>query len=149
MDWSPRSRLRSLLADDAWRYALVFGLASIPFTVGHYWQTGNEIHPGPVVLAALLAGYLAGTRPDTSKRVGIRTGLVAALPALWFPVDVWVFYAGADSALWFRLAASVVVALLIVLSFGIFAFIGIVGAKVGGWLAERTGRREDPPSAPV
>lgn len=48
---------------DEWRYALLGGLLSVPFTTVGYWQTGSEIALSPVLFGGLLVG-----------RVGARIG---------------------------------------------------------------------------
>ncbi|MFC6977144.1 DUF5518 domain-containing protein [Halomicroarcula sp. GCM10025709] len=44
-----------------WKYALIGGVATLPFTIGFYWQSrmGSEFSLNMVFWGGLLAGYLA------------------------------------------------------------------------------------------
>lgn len=132
-----------------WKYALVGGVVSLPATTASYWQTGSEMSLASVLLGSLLAGYLAKRKTGTSAGVGVRAGLVGALPVLWVLSDVL----GASTALsgppWFVAAGTLLTILTLtavgVLGFGLSALVGGVGGRVGGWLAGSNGSRGSPP----
>jgi hypothetical protein len=133
------SLLRSL--PQRWRYALICGLLALPSTTIGYLQTGAELVLSPVLLGGLLAGYMAERRTGESRGVGIRVGLVGAIPVILVVFDVL----GATSALsrpsWFVETATVATigftVVTGVLGFGLAALIGEVGGRVGAWVAKK------------
>ncbi len=132
-----------------WRYALLGGLVSIPFTVASYWQTGDEMSLSAAFFAALLTGYLAKRRGLESSPVGARTGLVGALPVVLILYDVLAFAAaGLGGPAWFRVVGFLGVGLFgvvfLALGAGISVLAGWAGGRIGGWVAERTGGRRRP-----
>lgn len=81
-----------LRASATWTYALVGGIASIPFTVGRCWLSGagSRFSLNAVSFGGLLAGSLASavaTETDGSG-VGFRAGVVDGPPGVWLLVDV-------------------------------------------------------------
>lgn len=133
-----------------WKCALVGGIISIPFTLGLYWLSGmgNELSLSMVFFGGLVAGFLAHTRVADAdgSAAGLRAGIVGALPGMWFLVDVFEVAWALSGPLWFRSAATVlVVGTIVAALFGLGALVGLLGAKVGGWLAE-TEREQRPPS---
>lgn len=139
------ARIESLPAasSDTWRFALLGGLASLPFTTASYWQTGSELSLSPVFFGGLLAAYLARRKHGTAKGVGLRAGLIGGLPGLWVLYDVLVAATALSGPPWFMAAGVVMTALFLmtvaVLAFGLSALVGAVGGRVGGWLAGETG----------
>jgi len=144
------SRRRDVSA--TWGCALAGGVVSIPLTVGLYWLsgTGNEMSFNMVFVGGLVAGFLAKTRGTdaTAAAAGIRAGAVGSVPGLWFLSDVFEAATALSGPLWFRSAAIVLVAgVIIVFLVGLGAFVGLVGAKVGGWLAEQDLLQRTPPGS--
>ncbi|WP_222919946.1 DUF5518 domain-containing protein [Natrinema sp. SYSU A 869] len=137
--------LRSLLEDDAWRVALVAGIAALPFTTASYVQTGSEIDFGPVFYAGLLVGYLYGSGSTDRSRVATRVGIIGALPVLWQFGDM-VLYVVTEtvSSPWFRAFAVAIAAGFAALSFGLAVIVAMIGAWVGDWLAGKFGRIQVP-----
>jgi len=133
---------------ETWRYALLGGLASIPFTAFGYWQTGSELSLAPVFFGGTLAGFLAERKTGTNSGVGVRAGLVGGLPAVWLLVDILAVSSGLVGPSWFVASGLVllvgVVAVVGVLAFGLSALVGAVGARVGGWIAGFGGRGHPP-----
>ncbi|WP_255195939.1 DUF5518 domain-containing protein [Halorarius litoreus] len=120
---------------DTWRYALVGGLVSIPFTAASYLETGSELSLSAVLVGGFLAGYLAECRTGTSTGVGVRAGVVGALPALWLLVDMLETVGSLSNPLWFS-AALVALALAVTgLAFVLGGLGGELGAMVGSWAA--------------
>jgi len=135
---------------DTWTYALLGGLASVPFTVLGYAETGSELSLAPVFFGGILAGYLATRRTGTRAGVGARAGLVGGLPGLWLLSDLLAATSALGGPTWFVAAgialavgAAAAVALVVL---GLSALCGAVGARIGGWLAGSGGRRR--PAAP-
>lgn len=129
-------------ATAAWRYALYGGLASIPLTFGHYWFSGagGEFSLTMVSVGGLLAGYLARRHSLDANYVGLRAGVVGAIPVLPWAFVQYLRRAGDVSALW----GSPEVAVAFVVLFGAFtvgigALAGLVGGAIGGWLAKQRG----------
>lgn len=122
-----------------WRYALAFGLCSVPFTAATYWQSGDEMSFGPVLAAAFLAGYLFDEGTGGGKVVGFRTGLVGALPVGWMVLDLLAFVGTTSSPLWFRGASVLVVGVFLAWTVALVTVAGAVSAMVGGWLAAAVG----------
>jgi hypothetical protein len=130
----------------AWRYGLVGGLASIPLTAGLYWlsETANELSLNMVVVGGLIAGYLAavGAEQVRAAPVGVRTGLVGSLPAIWLVLDMFLFTGSVRGPVWFQtFGAGVVLLSATVVAVLISVVVGVLGAKVGGWLATKLGHR--------
>ena len=139
-----------LRVTETWKYALIGGVASLPFTIGLYWQSGmgSEFSLNMVFFGGLFAGYLASaaaTETEASS-VGFRAGVLGGLPGLWLLVDLLKAAIAWGSPLWFRV---VVVSLLAVgftaVLLGFAGLVGLLGAKVGGWLARKTGTQRTPP----
>ncbi len=132
---------RSLLEDDAWRVALIAGVAALPFTTASYVQTGSEIDFGPVFYAGLLAGYLYGSGATDRSRVATRVGIIGALPVLWQFGDMVVYIVTEPvSPPWFRAFIVAIAAGFSLLSVGFAVVIAMIGAWVGDWLGETVGR---------
>lgn len=134
----------SLHVTETWTYALIGGVASLPFTVGSYWLSGmgSEISLNMVFFGGLVAGYLASaaaTEADLSH-VGFRAGVVGGLPGLWLLVDLLEAAVTWGSPLWFRIVAiSLLVVGFTTALLGFAGIVGFLGSKVGGWLATKTG----------
>jgi uncharacterized membrane protein YeaQ/YmgE (transglycosylase-associated protein family) len=99
---------------------------------------GNELSFNMVFTGGLIAGFLAKTRVTDANgaSAGLRAGIVGAVPGLWFLVDVFAAATVLSGPPWFRTAAIVlVVGTTAVVFFGLGALVGLLGARVGGWLA--------------
>ena len=142
---------RQLRVTETWKYALIGGIASLPLTVGLYWRSGmgSEFSLNMVFFGGLFAGYLANaaaTETDGSS-VGFRAGVVGGLPGLWLVVDLLEAAIAWSSPLWFRVVAvSMLVVGFTTALLGFAGFVGLLGAKVGGWLAKKTGAHRTPPA---
>ncbi|WP_435348560.1 DUF5518 domain-containing protein [Haloarchaeobius sp. HRN-SO-5] len=136
----PPSEVPPRSTNDKWKYALVGGLASIPFTATSYWQSGSEISLTPVLFGGLLAGYLAKRRVGDGRGVGARTGLLGGLPVLWMLIDILPVVIGMPNPRWFTVVGVGVAFGITLVGFGLAALIGELGGRIGGWLADRGGR---------
>ncbi len=134
--------LPTLLTDDVWRYAIVVGLASAAYMDYRYLQSSSGyLDLIPVFFVGLLGGYLYNER-ETSRRIGIRVGLVGSIALLWPAFDMLVYVLGLAQPQWFSVFEAGLV--LVVLGFGVLISMatGVIGATLGSWLAKRTGRRQ-------
>lgn len=124
-----------------WMYALIGGLASLPFAITSYSVVDNEISLSPVI-AGLIAGYLAQRRLGKRDIVGLRAGLVAALPSIYILSNALIATSELTGPNWFVVSGTTVAvgffALVAILVFGLSAVVGKLGAWCGGWLAERS-----------
>jgi hypothetical protein len=134
------------LREQPWRAALVGGLGSIPATVGLYWLSGagNEMSLSMVFVGAIVAGGLARSEdPDCDiEAVGVRTGIVGAIPGLWFVVTMFVAILTGlpDSPTWFLFAVGGISLIVVpLLLFGLGVLAGVIGASLGAWLVDRSG----------
>lgn len=134
---------------DTSKYALVGGIASLPLTIGLYWQSGmgSELSLNMVFFGGVLAGYLAsvGAAETDCSTVGFRAGVIGGLPGLWLLVHLAEAAIAWSSPLWFRIGMVSLVAVgftALLLAFA--GVVGLVGAKVGGWLAAKTSTYSTP-----
>lgn len=130
---------RSSELSDTWRYALAGGLVAIPLMTLGYLGTGTELSLGPVLLGGVVAGYLATRDTGTHRGVGARVGLVASLPASIAVGDILLATRGLGGPNWF-VAAGIALAVgtaaaVFAVTVGFSILTGVVGARVGGWLA--------------
>lgn len=125
---------------DKWKYALIGGLVSIPFTTASYWQSGSEMSITPVLVGGLLAGYLAKRRLGECRGVGARAGLVGGLPVLWILIDILPVVLGISNPRWFTVVSVGVALGITILGVGMAALLGEIGGRLGGWLAARGGQ---------
>lgn len=145
---SLRRHLPAAFDDESWRLALRWGLLSVPFTAYGYWQSGDLLDLTPVLVAALLAGYFLDAGLD-GDRVGARVGLVGALPVLWMVADGVTAVLSIANPVWFTVALVGVVGGVASLGVCLSVFTGLVGSKLGRWLAGRTGRRRPATESPA
>ncbi|MFC7075513.1 DUF5518 domain-containing protein [Haloarcula halophila] len=129
--------------NDTWRYALLGGVLSAPFTLASYWQSGSEMSLSAVFFAAIVVGYLAKQRGLESSPVGLRTGVVGSVPALWIVWDLLTAATALSGSAWFVVGGSLAVALFTLMFLGLVvsfsALFGALGGRLGGWIAERSG----------
>lgn len=130
------------LSDEGWRYALIVGIASTPFTILLYWHSYPDFsHPvSPVFFAGLLVGFIANRRGVAARQIGKRTGLVAALPVLWPFFDLLVFISGLSQPVWFSGVSMMAILFMSVVIIGISVLVGMIGSILGEWL---TGKIDD------
>jgi hypothetical protein len=107
----------------------------------------SEFSLSMVFYGGMLAGYLAGAAATetSSSSVGFRAGVVGGLPGLWLVGELLVAALTWASPLWFRVAAvSLLGGGFTALMLGFAGLVGLVGAKLGGWLAAKTGAQRLP-----
>jgi len=129
--------------------AILVGLASLPFAVVLSWPLGSESVAGtPIVIAAVVAGYLYRPRSDLSTRAGVATGLAGGLLiVLWSSLatvgqlQTYQPLVEAVTQSWLRLAVAVGAGVVsVAISVVVLASIGYLGGAIGGWLYDRFGR---------
>ncbi|MBX0286435.1 DUF5518 domain-containing protein [Haloarcula salinisoli] len=121
-----------------WRYALLAGLPAAPGAIWHYVQSGSDIEFSGIVVFTVLAGYLAKTSGLDATPVGLRAGIVAAVPVtLWVLADAGRSISGFHQPGWMTVAQVFVLLVLAGVSLVGGALSGMIGARIGGWLAER------------
>jgi len=121
-----------------WQYALICGMLTFPFTALSYWQTGSELSLSPVFVGGILAGYLTTRHTGTGRGVGARVGLVGGLPVLWVLFDLLKAASALAGPSWFVTSATLLtVGVTIGFGFGLAAFIGEIGGKIGSWVASK------------
>ncbi|MBX0295272.1 DUF5518 domain-containing protein [Haloarcula nitratireducens] len=125
-----------------WKYALLGGLPIVPLSLWRYWQSETAVEPVGLCLAALIAGYLAKRRGIDATPVGVRAGVTAAVPVtLWAASDMAGFVLGLSQPAWFTGLQILLLLVFVPLSVVVAAFFGGLSARIGGWFAERAGRR--------
>jgi NhaP-type Na+/H+ or K+/H+ antiporter len=126
----------SRFVPEAWRYALVGGIVSIPLSLGLYWYTGmgSDFSFNMVVVGGLLAGYLAKRNEVQARPAGLRAGLIGAVPGL-----AWILprIARDVAAEWSPLPTAVFLCLSTLIAFSIGAVAGVIGGVAGGWLCKK------------
>lgn len=135
----------NVLRDERWRYALLGGLASIPFTVVVYLTSANRVTLVPVFFGGALAGYLVDGDRETLRWVGLRAGAIGALPATVVLVEMTSAATALGGPVWLRTTGLGLVlgtaVTLLALAAGLGALVGFLGARAGAWLTRKTGRR--------
>ncbi|SFS40982.1 DUF5518 domain-containing protein [Halostagnicola kamekurae] len=79
--------VRDGLTDDSLRFAILAGLATIPFTLLLSWEpvpddgvvVGGSVSGLPLLVAAVVVGYRYSDRETESRRAGVWTGLVGSI----------------------------------------------------------------------
>jgi hypothetical protein len=147
MEIVPKCNFISRKMTSKWKYALIGGLASIPLTMGLYWQSGmgNEMLLNAVTFGGLLAGYLAQGRLTDEKSVGFRAGVIGGLPMMWLTIDIlWFAFTGPVGPAWFRVIGLVMSIMFVIAGLCLSGLVGLIGEKIGRWLAIKIGRPRMP-----
>lgn len=126
--------------DGTWKIALIGGLASLPLTVWLYWRSGfgNHLSLNMVFVGGLLSGYLAYGTTATPESAGFRAGVIGATPGLWIVFQSLGVIANLGDPVWFTALATVLLSVgFPLLLFGFSGVVGLLGAKVGHWIAAK------------
>jgi hypothetical protein len=119
-----------------WRYALLGGTLCAPFTLLTYWQTGSSLSPGWILCGGVLVGYLAARRHDIRRDVGLRVGVVGAVPVvLWMFADLAAFVVTLSQPAWFGVLQLLLVVGFLAVITGLSACCGELGGRIGRRLA--------------
>ncbi|PCR90614.1 DUF5518 domain-containing protein [Natrinema ejinorense] len=137
----------SILAEEAWRYPIIAGLASIPFTLALQTLAADNYILAPVLVAGSFVGYLFRSRPPESRRVGWRTGLVGGLALSWglagFSTRVPETARTASTGAFMLVGLAAVGVVYIVL----YGALGALGSIAGAWMGNRIDRLRAPASS--
>jgi hypothetical protein len=125
-----------------WKYALIGGIASVVLTLGFYWQSmvNNSYSTLPVLAGGIVAGFLAraASIEANSGSVGLRAGYIGALPGLWLLGDFIEALVVTPNPTVVRFAFGTMIMCSITTVVVLLAAInGILGGKVGGWVATK------------
>lgn len=127
------------------KYGLIGGLASIPFSLGLYWQSGmgTQFTANMVVLGGVLAGFLAKRGSARASNAGICAGVIGGIPILiWNQALLLGIPDGFVRVWWSAPVLEVLFSLTVVLAFLLFFMIaGLIGGLLGGWLLKKVDRR--------
>ena len=82
------ARIGPLQLTETWKYPLIGGLLTLPFTVLQAWRSPEIMAVGMVVLGSMLAGYLIKRRGGNSTATGLRAALIGGLPTVWALVEL-------------------------------------------------------------
>lgn len=127
-----RSTLR---ADPAWRYPVLLGALSIPFTLALNWGAPNTLGIEPVFVAALLAGFVVDGERPVPTHAGFRTGLVGSIglvPTIFATADL---QAVPSPSFW--VVAALLTFLIAAIFVAVTGMVGALGGEIGNWLSER------------
>lgn len=140
-------KLREELRDDSFRFAILAGLATIPFTVALSWDSvssegivlGGSISGEALLLAGVIVGYRYSGRETESSRAGMWTGLVGSVGTAIITVATTITTIGTVSS---RLAVIIGVStpILIAIGVGLTVLVVMVSASVVGWVTKRLDR---------
>ncbi|WP_410764546.1 DUF5518 domain-containing protein [Haloferax sp. DFSO60] len=123
--------------DPAWKYALVGGLLSIPFSLGEYWLSGmgTNYPAGMLVVGAGITGYLAQRGGVDTAKSGLGAGFIGGLPVYLalFPPLIQSF------AAWPSPLGVIVLPCLVVGIVALLTVLGGIAGLVGGWVAKKVG----------
>jgi hypothetical protein len=111
-------------------------MLSVPFTLLTYWQTGSSLSPGWILCGGVLAGYFAARQHGISRNVGLRVGVVGAVPVvLWMFVDLAAFVVTRSQPAWFGVVQLLLVVGFLAVVTGVSACCGELGGRIGRRLA--------------
>ena len=132
--------IRSLRRGGSWKYALIGGVISIPFTVLVHAKTGSgiEFSSGTMVLGGGIAGYLAKRNSARVGTTGALAGAIGGLPLLRWWSTTFQYILFSFIPLWPD--AVLEVAYLSMMGLVIFlgsVLAGWIGGRLGGWVAGR------------
>lgn len=102
------------------------------------------------MVGGFCAGYLAERETGEGRGVGLRAGLIGGLPILWSLADLLAATSGLAGPSWFVIGGTVLTVgfagLVGILAFGLAAFIGEIGARIGCRVANNSTGPQRPPA---
>lgn len=123
--------------DRSWKYPIVAGLGSIPFTLFLQWLSAGNLVLVPVLFTGLVVGYLFTEQRISSRRAGWRAGLVGGLALLWGGFQFLALIPEYQFTIAGSALAGFSTALVVCLYIVIYGVIGGIGGAIGEWLANR------------
>lgn len=143
--------LREDLTDDALRFAILLGLATIPFTLalssgsvsvsGDGVTSSSSVAGEPLLLAGLLVGYWYSNRSTESRRAGLWTGLVGSIATVLVFVAPEASTIGTTSS-WTTVIAAVLIPLSIALGVGFSVVMTMIVAVIADQVTTRLRNRD-------
>ncbi|ELZ91731.1 hypothetical protein C440_15494 [Haloferax mucosum ATCC BAA-1512] len=134
--------LHSTLTSHPWAYALPIGGVCAWYVFVTSWQSSPGSLPlGPVLLASFVGGLLFERGSGNVSGVGFRTGIVGALPLVWYSYRAFPYIAGLDQPSWFGVVQTMLILFVIVAMVVLAGVFGKLGALVGSWVATKASRR--------
>lgn len=140
----PGPELWTRLRDEQWRYALPAGLAMLPLMAWVVVQSTGSYDMWPVFWSGFLVGLLYDAEGDDALHAGIRAGAITALPVFavfWYDELAAIIRGGTVT---FSAVEAALFGVFNVLLLGAVAIMALIGAKIGGWTAEKFGRPRVP-----
>ena len=144
---APVGELRDALTDDSLRFAILVGLASVPFTLALSWEPladgvvvlGGSIQGLPLLVAGLFVGYRYSDRETETRRAGIWAGLAASSGTVLVYAANAVASIGSMSPR-VALLAVVLTPIVLALGVGVTVLVTTVCALVGDVVTTRVDR---------
>ncbi|MDG5821681.1 DUF5518 domain-containing protein [Natronococcus sp. A-GB7] len=138
---------REAVAGDPLRFAILVGLATVPFTVAFSWQpapdeatiVGGTVSGAPLLVAGALVGYRYGDCASRTRRAGIWAGLAASVATVLLYAATAVLTIGAASTTTAAFAV-VLTPIAVVIGVGLTVLVTAATAVVVGWMRRRTAR---------
>ncbi|MFU8868152.1 hypothetical protein [Natronococcus sp.] len=145
---------RESIAGDPLRFAVLVGLATVPFTVALSWQppsdevtiVGGTVSGVPLLAAGVLVGYRYGDCASRTRRAGIWAGLAASVATVLLYVATAASTIGAASTT-MTVLAVVLTPIAVAIGTGLTVLVTAATAVVVGWLRRRTARASRSPDA--
>lgn len=139
--------LRDDLTDESLRFAILVGLATVPFTLFLSWEpvandvviVGSSISGTPLLIAGLVVGYRYSARATSSRRAGIWTGLAGSIAFVLLSTYNTVTTVGSASPAVTALAA-VGFPFGIALGVGLTVLVTALCAQFANWVRTRLDR---------
>lgn len=143
--------LRKDLTDDSLRFAILLGLATIPFTLvlssgsasvsGDGVMSSSSVDGGPLLLAGLLVGYWYSNRSTESRRAGLWTGLVGSIATVLVFVAPEATTIGTTTS-WTTVIAAVLIPISIALGVGFSVLMTMIVAVIADRVTTRLRNRD-------
>jgi peptidoglycan/LPS O-acetylase OafA/YrhL len=132
------------VSEETWKYPILVGLISIPFTSILQWLSIEKYIFIPVLLAGFVIGSKFHKRQLSSRRAGWRTGIIGGLVIIGFSFRfLTVIFDSTQSFVW-TLFLGILLVLITAIYILVFGIIGAIGGIVGGILTERFIQHQPP-----
>ncbi|WP_394739217.1 hypothetical protein [Natronococcus roseus] len=137
---------RKGVTGDPLRFAVLVGLATVPFTVALSWQppdettvAGGTVSGAPLLAAGALVGYRYGDCASRTRRAGIWAGLAASVATVLLYAATAASTIGTASTT-ITVLAVVLTPIAVVIGTGLTVLVTAATAVVVGWMRRRSAR---------
>lgn len=139
--------LRATLTDESLRFAVLVGLASIPFTLALSWNSlagdgpaiGGSVSGTPLLLAGLVVGYRYSDRATESRCAGFWTGLVgSAATTVVFTANTITTLESASPRM--TVLVAVLTPVFVAVGIGFTVMVTMASAMIADWVTTRVTR---------